>query len=266
MDWLAHALRRGADLVIRLFEPMGPVVCVTAVSVITGALMLLVIKWTSPQRRVERARSQIAAAIYEVRLFLDSPLRVVKAQGRLLGNSAIYIGALLPAMVVMSLPMGLLYLQLDLRHGFEPAPVGEPVVVEVAIDGELPATVAIDPADWGQVTAPPVRDPAGGSVYFRLQVGEPGAHIMKVIAGDQAIDKRVVAGVDAAVSPERVRGAAMWWAATAESPIGAGAIRAVRIDHRGARRDLLGVPWWLLWLILATAAAFALRRPMRVVL
>lgn len=265
MDRLAHALRWGADLLIRPFEPFGPIVCITAISVITGALILVVIRWTSPQRTIERARAQIAATIYEVRLFLDSPLRVIKAQGRMLKSSAIYIGALLPALVVMSLPMGLLYLQLDLRYGFEPAPVGEPVVVEVSVAGD-PGDVTADPGDWGAITAPPVCDEVAKSVYFRLVVERPGTHSLAIAAGGDTVHKDVVAEAGAPVSPMIVRGAAMWWAPTGEPPVDAASIRAVEVDHRARTLDVLGMPWWLLWLILATVAALALRKPMGVVL
>jgi hypothetical protein len=264
VDSIAHGLRWGADLLIRPFEGLGPLGVIIAISLITGVMMLLVVRWTSPQRAIERARGQIAAAIYEVRLFLDSPLRVIKAQGRMLRSSAIYIGALLPALVVMSLPMGLLYLQLDLRYGFEPVPVGEPVVVEVAVDGD-PSNVSVDAGTWGEITGPPVRDVAGGSVYFRLVIAEPGTHELAVVAGGDRVTKRIVAEAGATTSPVRVSGASLWWAPTDEPPL-SGQIRAISVDQRAVTLDLLGMPWWLLWLILATVAALALRRPLGVTL
>ena len=263
MSGLAHALRQGADLLIRPVEGLGPLVTMIWISAITGVAILGVIRWTTPQRLIERARGQIAASIYEVRLFLDSPLRVIKAQGRLLKNSALYIGALLPALVVMSLPMGLLYLQLDLRYGFEPVPVGEPVVVEVAVSGDT-GDVSVAPGDWGEITAPPVRDPGGGAVYFRLVVREPGSHALEVRAGDEVIDKRIVAGGDGAASPIRTGGSAMWWAPTDEAPLDGARIEAVEIDQRTRSVDVLAMPWWLAWLLLSTVAALVLHKPLGV--
>lgn len=265
MDRVAHALRLGADLLIRPFEGFGPLVTVVAISLITGVAILGVIRWTTPQRLIERARGQIAAAIYEVRLFLDSPLRVIKIQGRMLKSSALYIGALMPALVVMSLPMGLLYLQLDLRYGFEPVPVGEPVVVSARISGDL-SDVSAGAGDWGSITAPPVRDTAGGLVYFRLVVNQPGTHDLEIRAGDEVATKRVVAELGAAASPIRARGAALWWAPTDESPLGGARIEAIEIDQRGRTVDTLAMPWWLLWLLLSTVAALALRKPLGVTL
>lgn len=265
MGSLAHWLRSGVDLLIWPFEGLGPFVTLVAISLITAIAILYVVRWTTPARLIVRARSQIAAAIYEVRLFLDSPVRVIKAQGRLLGYSAVYIGALMPALIVMSLPMGLIYLQLDNRYGFEPVAVGEPVVLEVRVSGEV-GDVGIEPGDGVALTAPPVRDPAGGAAYFRLVVSEPGSFTVSVTAGGDSATKRIVAEPDEAASPIRSRGWDMWWVATNEAPLGGDRIQSIEIDQRGNSIDVLKMPWWLFWVLLATILALALKKPFRVTL
>lgn len=265
MGSLAHWLRSGVDLLIWPFEGLGPFVTLVAISLITAVAILYVVRWTTPARWIVRARSQIAAAIYEVRLFLDSPVRVILAQGRLLGYSAVYILALMPALIVMSLPMGLIYLQLDNRYGFEPVAVGEPVVLEVRVSGGT-GDVGVDTGDRAELTAPPVRDPAGGAVYFRLVVREPGSLSVSVTAGGDSATKRIVAEPDQAASPVRTRGWAMWWVPTDEPPLSGDRIQSIEIDQRGSSVDVLRMPWWLFWLILATVLALVLRKPFRVTL
>ena len=267
MGTIAHGFRWLLDLTIWPFEGMGPFVTLTISSVITALAILLVVRYATPASWITKARAQIAAAIYEVRLFLDSPVRVIKSQGRLLGYTAVYIAALLPALIIMTLPMGLLYLQLDLRYGVEPVPVGDPMVVTAVLeDGVDPKTVAAETGEWGVVTAT-VRDPSGPSIYWRLVVKEAGSHTFVIAAGPDRIEKRVDAAPElGAISSVRTKGLGMWWQVTGESPIDSDMVAEVRINQETKSTDVLRMPWWVFWLLLSTILALVLRKPFKVTL
>ena len=105
MDAILHAVRWACHAALWPLEALPPVVALTVVSAVTALAMLLIVKRVSPQAHIARARDRMAACIYEMRLFLDAPGRVLRAQARLFGWTAIYLAALLPAALVMTPPL-----------------------------------------------------------------------------------------------------------------------------------------------------------------
>lgn len=271
MGSLATLLHRAADLLVAPVDLLGAFWGVTLLSVVSTAGMLWVVAKTTPQARVERARARMASAIYEIRLFLDSPRRVFASQGRLLGSSFAYIGYMLPALIILSLPVWLMYLHIEARLGVDPVPVGAPFLVRVDLaDGVDGTKVAAAPSQDGlEVTAPPLYDRETHRVYLRAVAPEPGDLSLALDIDGRTVEKRIVAGPSAdTVSPERASGLALLDTITTEpalDPDTDGAV-AIAIDHPDRRQVWLGldIPWWAYSLILITIFAVLLARPMNV--
>jgi hypothetical protein len=234
------------------------------VAAITAWIMLAVVRRASPQRLVQRARDRMAAAIYEMRLFLDAPGRVLAAQGRLLAWIAVYLASLVPAALLLTPPLGLLYLHLEPRHGLAPLAAPATLVARIdlapGIDGRA-VTVSAD--DGLAITAPILYAEDQQALHVRLAVRRPGTHRIDVRAGESSVSKRIVADPRAAVVlPERTRGLAYLWSLGSEPPPGTDSIRAVSIPHPERPQSWLGlaIPWWLYWLGLATLLALLLAR------
>jgi hypothetical protein len=260
---IVHALRVALESVLSLLDRLPAWLSLAVVAIATALLMIVAIKLVSPQRLIARARDQMAAAIYEMRLFLDNPGRLVRAQGRLLAWLVVYLLALLPSMLALAPPLGLLYLHLEVRHGLAPIAVPATVVMRIeladGVDGDM---VQVSPDPGASLTAPLVYAADEATVYARLRIETPGAHEVAVAAGGDMAMKRIVAGEAAAVvAPERRGGLGYLWALGDEAPT-SGAIRAIRVasPDRQARYLHLRIPWWLYWLGLSTIAALLVRR------
>ncbi|MEM9491394.1 MAG: hypothetical protein AAGC55_19770, partial [Myxococcota bacterium] len=117
MGTVANIVRMATEYSVRPFDLLPPFWGLTLFSIITGVIMLWVVGKVTPQDRLEIARARVSAAIYEMRLFIDSPRRVIASQGQLFGWLFMYMLYLTPAFVVLTAPLGLLYLHLDVRHG-----------------------------------------------------------------------------------------------------------------------------------------------------
>src|SRR6516164_5748341 len=61
----------------------------TLISAVTGVVLLFVFKYTSNQRAIRRVRNDINAELLALKLFKDSPLVALRAQGRILLGAAI---------------------------------------------------------------------------------------------------------------------------------------------------------------------------------
>lgn len=265
MGAITDGLGWSIEAVLRPLDRLPPAASLAVVAAITAVIMLAVIRRTSPQRAISRARAQMAAALLETRLYLDHPARMLAAQARLVGWTAAYLACLVPSLVLLAIPLGLLYLHLDARHGLAPLAAPGTAVVRIALDrGAAVRDVAIQP-DGGVAVTARVRADDEHAVYARLAIRTPGAHALVIRAGGTAARKQVSADPDArVVSPERRRGIARLWTVGVEPALGSGPIRAITIQHP-ARADHLPVRWWLYWLGLATVIALALRRRFGVV-
>ncbi len=236
-------------------------VALAIVSVVTGVLALYVVKWTTDQARLAQARDQLASALLEVRLFLDSPRRVWKAQGRVVAWTARYMVRATPALLVMIVPFTLLFLHLYVRHELAPLPVGEDVLVK--LEGDIDDLALTTPPGVEQ-TAPLFRGVAS-AWYARVRPTTPGRHTLRFEVGGGVETKLLVVGDGRVVSPETRAGLAGLWALTGERARPS-LVRRISVEHPAARRSWLGMPWWLVWLLASTAAALGLRRPLGVVI
>jgi hypothetical protein len=84
-----------------------------------------------------------------------------------------------------------------------------------------------------------------------------------VSAGGETVDKRLDADPEATrVSPERRAGLGHLVSLGDESPAPGRVIRSISVQHPERPQSWVGLalPWWLAWLVAATAIALLLRR------
>jgi len=257
------ALRALTELALKPFDALPPVLGLSLLAVLTGLGLLFVVRFTTPQKLVERARVRMGSAIYETRLFMDYPKRVLIAQGRLILWSVIYIGTMLPAFLLASLPLGFMFLHLDARHGLRPLPVGETVVLRVDADGKAPVTLDALP-DGVVAVGDSVHLDGQPSTYFGLRLQRPGQFRVSVRSGGQSIEKELVSVPGAIMRPARARGSDLLVSEGTETPLPDGAVSSIRIAHESRHDTWVGMPWWLYWLLAATLAALVLKKPLGV--
>ena len=263
MSSLLHILRRIADGCLIPTDLLPDALGVTVVGIWSGVVMLLVFARVTPARWLLRPRDQMAAAIYEMRLYLDSPRRVLTAQGRLLWWSGAYTAAMLPAIVILTIPFGFLLLQMEARYGLDPLPIDEPVLLRVELEREAVVEAGSAPVLQHGTTAwvrCPSPLPSGEGCPSDSEGG------VGLTVGGTHVTKRLVAVAGTAVSPARSRGLALLWAITDEAPIEHDAVRQIEVEHPVRDSDWVpfGMPWWAWWLVVVFAAAGGVAKPLGV--
>lgn len=278
MNQVVHAIGWCVEALLRPLDALAPWVSLAIIAALTAVVMLLVIRRTSPQRRIRHARAQMASTIFEMRLYLDHPLQLLRAQGRLVKWSVVYVALLLPSMLVLAAPLGLLFVHLEIRHGFAPLPSSATEVVRIEVaPGVATHDVAVE-ADEGLDITAQVHAEDEHAVYARVHVRRPGTHTLTIYAGDATVQTQVVADRDAdVVSPDHRNGIAQLWSYGADAPIASDAIHSITIPYPDRPPyfavpgwlswiGLSTVPWWLYWLGIATAFALLLRNKLGVAL
>lgn len=243
------------------FDHLPPWLGLTLVSVLTGVFALLVVRWTTNQVAVAAARDQMSAAILEMRLWLDSPKRVLMAQGRMLAWTGRYVGRTLPALVLLAVPLSLAFLNLEMRHARAGVVAGGDALLRV--DG---GTADLRVAGPLPASAPVFVHPTDGAAYVRVATPDAGRFEVELSQGSATASKLVVVGDSGPVSLERAAGWDALWAFGVEGPLAAGPISRISVEHPARVGSWLGMPWWGYWLVVSTGAALLLRKPLGVVI
>ena len=164
--------------------------------VLAGVLALVVYKHLSNQKGIERAKSRIAAHLYEIRLFRHDPLVVLASTGRILLRNVVYLGHNLVPLAVLLVPMLAVLAQLEANYAFDPVPVGSVELLEVRLDPEAglsPRDVSLELPAGVSLDAPPVRT-AEGEIYWRLRAEAPGDHVLSLHVGGETLTKAWAVG------------------------------------------------------------------------
>ena len=86
------------------FQSLPSWVGLGVISAFAGVIALLVYKYTSNQRRISGVKDQIAACLFEIRLFRDDLRSVFRAQGEIFRHNFHYLSLNLVPLLVMTVP------------------------------------------------------------------------------------------------------------------------------------------------------------------
>jgi hypothetical protein len=251
------------------------IVGLLACALATTVVALLVMKWTSNQRRLAAEKQQIHAGLFELRLFNQDLRAVLRSVWDIVRHTLIYLRLSMPPLLWLAAPLTLLLVQLESRYGYGGLVPGEASVVTVRVSadtvgrsGGRPA-LALRAPDGIRVEAGPIWAPSLREAAWRVVVVRPGEFDLTVaVAGDEAV-KRVVAGSGPVVrAPVRGRGpAAAQLLAPGETPLAGGAIDSIAIDYPPGRVEVAGLelPWAVPFAASCLAFALLLKRRLRVV-
>jgi uncharacterized membrane protein (DUF106 family) len=257
-----------------LFAPIAWVpgwVSATAVSVITGVLMLLAFKYTSYQTGIKRTRNQIKANLLALSLFKDNVAVGLRAQGRLLANAGKLLLLSIVPMLVMTLPMILLLGQLALWYQARPLRVGEEAVVTVQLASDAANAVReieLVTQSGIETTTGPVRVSSKHFVCWKIRPTSSGTHELVFRIGEQSYRKQLATG-DGYMPTSLKRPA--WSVADIlmhprESPFARDSmVQSIDVAFPERESWTTGSSTWLIyWFVMSMIAAFAAKPILKV--
>jgi hypothetical protein len=99
-------VRDSIDMLLGWLNWLPPLAAILVLSAPVGVLALWIFGKTTNQKLIRAAKDAMAASVYEMRLFIDSPKRILLAQARLLWWSGRYTALTLVPLAIMALPVG----------------------------------------------------------------------------------------------------------------------------------------------------------------
>jgi hypothetical protein len=257
-----------------LLAPIGVLpgwLSATIVSVATGVLLLILFKYTSRQRAIQRVRNDINAHLLALKLFKDSISVILRAQGRVFrGAGRLLVLAIVP-MLVMIVPVWLLLVQLSLWYQYRPLRVGEEAVITLKLNDAAKSSwpaVKLRPTDAVAVTIGPVRVLSRREVCWNIKGARSGQHRLEFQVGN-AVGEKALAISDRFLRASQLRPGWDWWEILEnpdEEPFRPDSpIRSIAIAYPHRSSWTSGTDWWVVyWFIASLIAALCLYRFMNV--
>jgi len=232
---------------------------ISVVSAVLGLACLVVFKYTSSQRAIERVRSDMQAQFLVPRLFPDGLWVTLRAEGRLLGGAGSLLLLAVVPMLVMIVPVSLALAQLGLWYQARPLRVGEQALVTVQLRGEAGTTlpdVQIEPNTAVETVLGPVQVLSKREICWELRARENGYQRLKFHFDGQIVDKELAIGDGfmrvSVQRPDWCWSDILWQPAESPFPPGS-AVRAIRIeDYPGRESWTSGSDWWLAYCFAAS--------------
>jgi hypothetical protein len=197
------------------------------ISAVVGLLLLVIFKYTSPQRSIKAIRNDTKANLLALKLFKESASVTLQAQGRILLGSALSVLLAIGPVLIMLIPVSLIWGQLSLWYQPRPLRPGEQTVLTLKLkaDSDVPlaaastAGLATSPLGQGpilaasaliprkampdvrlestravEVTIGPVRSLSKREVFWKIKALEPGYHHLVFQVDGQTVDKELAIG------------------------------------------------------------------------
>lgn len=261
------ALVRASDTGLASLIGLPPLVGLLLVSLVTAVVMLLVMARASDQKGLAEAKRGIHAALFEIRLFNDDLVAVMRALGDALRHNGRYLLLSLVPLVWMAIPLVLVVAQLQAFYGYSGLTPGQPAILKVELRGVFPDTSAfaavLDAPTEVLVETGPVRLPSANEVLWRILPNANGEYTLTVRVGSTVASKTLqVSSMLARRSPRRVSAGLvgqLWYPSEPPLP-DAGLIAAISVAYPEPGIDLAGwrVHWMVVYIGLSMACAFAL--------
>lgn len=276
MTALNALLRPLFDTLLSPMRGLPPIWSLTVVSLATAVGMLLVFKATSDQKGIAAVKRRIHACLFEIRLFNDDLLAILRAQLEILRHNLTYLRLNLVPLAVMIVPLVLVIAQLQFHYGYRGLEPGQTALVKVRLaDGWDPSRrpeARLDVAAQGvRVETPAAWFPAIRELTWRVAAASPGDYQLTVALDGATYSKSLrVSGAVARRSPERLApGFFNQLLYPAEDPLPAGApVESIAVTYPDAAVFVLGweIHWLIVFFVLSIVFAYALKKPFGVTL
>lgn len=254
--------------ILKPFSGHNPMLSLVPFCILVGVVVLMVFRLASNQKAIAKVKARLMAYLYEMRLFVDDPVLVWKAQWGLLVSNVKYVTLMCVPAMIMTAPMLLIIGQLECFYGYTPLEPGEAATVTIQMTksgvGQTPELRA---PEGITVETPPVHVDGGRQISWRVRAVRPTTGELQIVFPNGTIEKSIDAGKGPQyLSVRRVSSALDLLVYPGESRLADGPVDWIALDYPPATVHALGLDLhWLVWLlILSMASALLLKRPFRV--
>jgi len=233
------------------------------VSVLAGIAMLLVFRHASDAAEVRRAKNLLIAHLLELRLFMDEPALIFKAQRRLLAANLRFLKLMLRPALVLLVPMAFLLAELDAFYARAPLRIGRPAIVTAQFEDTMRPLELRAPGGFA-VETPPVRILAERQVSWRIRPLGAASGVLRISDGSRTVTKTISSGSGVRYLSERRSGSTLHFLLhPTEIPYTDVPLDWIEVRYPAA--EILHFHWLLWFFAISAITALLLKRRFRAV-
>jgi uncharacterized membrane protein (DUF106 family) len=267
-------LRAVFDVILLPFSGLPPLVGLTLVSLATAIALLLTVKVTSNQDGIAAVKRKIHACLFEIRLFNDDLVAILRAQLEILGHNATYLRLSMVPVVWIIVPLTLVIAQLQFHYGYRGLEPGEKVLFKVEFSsasgvpgggmGQGKPSITLDLPDGLRGDSPGIWIPSKREMTWRLEAQARGEYEVGVnVAGGTYVKNVQVSSDVKRRSPVRLEPGflnLLLYPAEASLPRH-GPLASITVEYPEVDVPFpgFGLHWMIVYFILSMVFAFALR-------
>lgn len=261
-------------LLMQPFKHAAPVVSLTILSIVTGAIMGVIFKKTTDQGAIAAAKARMQGRLIEIRLFSGDPVIVLRSAMRIIIENAIYLRYVLPAMIVMIIPVALILVQISGYFSHRPAMPGEPVAVTAQLSGgnsiASDENISLIAPPGVKIETPVLYAPSLNQASWRISGQRPGASGVTVVFNGIHYSKNFSTGAGLEKAWPSVSSGGFFRSLLnpAEPPLQkiTPGVREITIDYPERALGAAGrnVNWLLFFLIVSILTSFLLKPVLKI--
>jgi uncharacterized membrane protein (DUF106 family) len=239
----------------------------TVISAVIGVVLLIIFKHTSNQSAIGRVRDDVKAHMLALKLFKDSIVVTLQAQGRVFKGALLLLLHAIRPMLVMIIPVSLLLAQMGLWYQSRPLSPGEETIVTMQLADSVDApwlNVGLESTPVADIMIGPVRVLSKRQIYWKIKARENGYHHIIFRVDGQEVEKELAIG-DGFMRISIQRPGWQWsdimlhpW----EKPFSSdSAVQSISIDYPDRLSVTSGTGWWLVYFFVASMVFALIFKP-----
>ena len=170
---------------------------VLSVGLVSGALSFWLFRRAADPAKLRIAVNRILAHLFELRLFADEPILVIRSQRDLFSANFAFLRLTAVPSLLLLVPFAILIAAMEGVFAYAPIPVGTPAVVTMqcraAASAPLPQVHLVAPRGI-RMDTPPLRFPASSQIAWRVIPLRAAAGELELLCDHQIIRKSIASG------------------------------------------------------------------------
>ncbi len=177
------------------FKNLNPLWGMLAISLLASIVILLILKATSDQAGIKRAKNLMKGHFLAFRLYRDDIGLMLDTFKNMLFSNLLYLRKSFKPILFFILPVVVIIIQLGARYEYRPFRIGEPIIVTLQAD-DLAEKVDLSQVELQLpegLTADmlPVRIKQLREINWRLLAEKPGVYEIVFKFGENSVKKRI---------------------------------------------------------------------------
>lgn len=239
----------------------------TIISAVVGVLLLIIFKYTSNQKAIEKVRNNIKANLLALKLYKDSIAVTLKAQGKVFQGAFLLLFHAIRPMLVIIVPVSLILAQMGLWYQFRPLNVDEQTIVIMKLNGNENSpwpNVKMDTNNAAKITIQQTKVLSKRQIFWKIKALEEGYQKITFSVDNQQIEKQLAVGVGfMKISPKKP---AWNWADImlypTEKPFASdSAVKSISIIYPERVSKTSGADWWIVYFFIASMVFALIFKP-----